>query len=65
MIQSKEKKRYTAKILCARQGVVHGGATWRLHCAYLQEEGNQELNREQQPWLDRLWCAVDHHVGEE
>jgi hypothetical protein len=57
--------RYTANILWARQGNVHGGGTWRLHCAYFQEEGNQELNSQQQPCPDLLWRAVDHfRVGD-
>jgi hypothetical protein len=32
------RMRYTAKLLWARQGDVHGGATWRLHCAYKKKE---------------------------
>jgi hypothetical protein len=43
-----------------------GRRSWQLHCAYLQEEGNQELNKQQQPWADGPWRAIDHlRVGEE
>jgi hypothetical protein len=53
-------RRYIAAILWASDGEVHGGATGQVHCAYLQEEGNQELNRQQQPLADGPWHAVDH-----
>jgi hypothetical protein len=54
------QQRYIAAILWVSDGEVHDGETWQLQCAYLQEEENQELNRQQQPWADRLWPAVDH-----
>jgi hypothetical protein len=58
-------RRYIAAILWASDGEIYGGETWRLQCAYLQEEGDQELNRQQHPWVDRPWRAVDHlRVGD-
>jgi hypothetical protein len=57
--------RYIAAILWVSDGEVHDGETWRLQCAYLQEEGNQELNRQQQPCADRPLRAVEHlRVGD-
>jgi hypothetical protein len=60
------KTRYTAAILWGRHGDVHGGTPWRHHCAYLQQQGSQKLNGQQQPWADGPWRAVDHlRIGEE
>jgi hypothetical protein len=65
MNQRTSRPRYIAAILWGSDGAVHGGETWRLQCAYLQEEGNQELNRQHQPRADRPWRAVDHlRVGD-
>jgi hypothetical protein len=56
--------RYIAAILWVSDGKVHDGETWRLQCAYLQEEGNQELDRQQQQCADRPWRAAAP-VGEQ
>jgi hypothetical protein len=49
------RRRYSAAILWVSDGEVHGGETWQLQCAYLLEEGNQELHIQQQPWADWPW----------